>query len=1696
MIHLLKEAGIESGYTPQSAFQIPGIASLHTHLRNQISDVAMSKIEGLCALYGALASTTDVTGFCCVLTLYAKTHNQESLTSRLTEIGKSLFNDYVPQDSSARPEWLTQLKSGLHNWKLLINCPSFKKISRVLTLLVTLGCIESQSFKLGDFEVFAIKAQEKQANAVDLVDALIETVVYFAEGAYQCFTTGSLKPLLFSSSEVVEMEENYVKLLEQWEFARNGNLEKYTDVSEAKFDKDLEDMVSRLNDLYKTMPNGVEKKVIQQKWEALSKVKAEWTAVRVAGGLRAAPFAVKAYGDSGVGKSTFSDIVMSTILKTSGVPCTSDYVATLNEADKYDSNYRSYITGIKIDDYGNSKSQFWEQSPSEQIIKIVNNIREYAIMADVANKGKITIEPKALVVTTNVEQMHAGVTSNNPMSVLRRLHHHVELNVRDEFKTDNMLDSAKVVEKFGNLDQINDIWLITLKKPVAAGSSGHASQQFGTWGIVEENLSIFQYLNLLIKDVEKHVHHQKCITESFQEPSDLVSICPECKKITQTCKCGYSPQFGARIAAILAENVNKAQVRAEVLQLEAETKIEDYAVKALLKSLKRLSTSPYADWVNWVPEGWIKTDMVQAGILAAGKDFIEQEVSTYVKRFMMYLFVLTGLCYSVSGHLAVLFFAIGLFYFMVCYSGVVRCKKNLYLDEVVKRRDAMSEAFKLARDEHVKVACGAFAGLAIVYGVCQVVRALRSSMRFQGSLQPTTTEEINQRDSEVNVWKKEELKVDANPHAWSTDKEAASAISKSLFKITCGNAFSGCFMLKSNVIVMPKHLVPNKTTQALITKGEYNRYKFMLNPEFVAPVGKSDMVLCYVPNTGPKPDRVRMIPKTPTNGAIMCYMHGLLKNEEIFKTSLMWCREGTPIHNGHQAIMGSHYKLRDMDTFDGMCMSPIISCGSRYQIIGFHIGGVTGTPRGCGMEALRDEFSLALNRLAELNDVVSIGPQSAPVPSTMYGRTVITADTPRKKSPINFLTGDRNIEFVGRTAETVTPASKVISTPISDTVEQVTGVPNTWGPPKFVQPKQLDNGGVDQQKWKPWYESLKYSCNPSSGFDPAILKWAVQDYKSDLFDILEVQKEFWRNDIRPLSNIETVSGIDGKRFIDAMKGSTSMGFPLGGPKNKYMVDLEPTDEFACPRTFTAEVWAEVDNLKRMCDNDESLPVVFSSNLKDEPTSVSKDKVRVFQASPVALQILMRQYFLPVGRFLSVNPLVSECAVGVNSHGPEWHALASHMKHFGDDRIIAGDFSKYDLRMPQQLTIAANQIFIDIAAWSGNYTKRDLNMMRVISHAVCAPLVDFYGTMLRLHGSNPSGQNMTVYTNSVVNSLLHRMCFGTAYSQEKRAIVAKELGLKRELRFRDVVKLATYGDDAKGSVRRGLDDFNHIQMADFLKENDIVFTMPDKESEAVAFMKDEEADFLKRKNEYNHDLGLIVGKLEQKSLFKSLHSILKSKVVSPISVSCMNIDSALREWFFHGKEIYEFRREQMKQIADIHQLPCEGIDMSYEDRVQAFQEKYNYTPQGGSVTSGEESEPSVWDLEFNIEEQDSQISRVTAVSREDELSEAVKKVLGKPAHENIVLGHISLGEVDLVYSSDEAMLVIECKRVVGRPGKYKKQVKQQAIKYAKVMAALRPDLTIYGITYTEYGFLVVECIGEPVFPKRFAEFLDTVPIDYS
>jgi hypothetical protein len=264
-------------------------------------------------------------------------------------------------------------------------------------------------------------------------------------------------------------------------------------------------------------------------------------------------------------------------------------------------------------------------------------------------------------------------------------------------------------------------------------------------------------------------------------------------------------------------------------------------------------------------------------------------------------------------------------------------------------------------------------------------------------------------------------------------------------------------------------------------------------------------------------------------------------------------------------------------------------------------------------------------------------------------------------------------------------------------------------------------------------------------------------------------------------------------------------------------------------------------------------------------------------------------------------------------------------------VFAGDYSKYDLRMPASVILAAFKCMCNVAEECGTYTPRDITIMQGIATEIAYSCVSYNGDVIIHAGSNPSGQNLTVYINCIANSLLMRSAYFKMWPVERGAPIP----------FRKVVSVMVYGDDVSGSVREDHDWFNHISYANFLRERDMVFTMPDKESTPTPYMHDRDADFLKRHNRFNPDTGLIHGTLQESSIFKSLHSVLKSSAVTAKDQSAMNIDGALREWWQYGRDVYELRREQMTQVAKEAGIShmCQELSVSYDKRLEMFKEKY-------------------------------------------------------------------------------------------------------------------------------------------------------------
>jgi hypothetical protein len=1569
---------LKTTFTPQMGSV--AIATAFANLANikgiPVDDAVLNRIENLGALFMAAKDCNTVSGFLATIFLYMKTHYTKSVANMVAGYLSNLLDaefdqqtgEFGVQSENEKPKWLLLLKDLQGNWSLVIRNDGFKKISHVLSLCLALGLCDAASldFRIGGMKLFSIGAFVKQATAIDLIDAAFETIVYFAEGGYACFERGSIKPLIYGNMENEEFEEAYAKCLRCREYARCGNLEKYEDMSENDYEALLSKCIEKVSVLIVTCKGVVEQNILRRKLDTLRQWQATFRQTRVQGGLREAPYSIGVFGGTSVGKSTIANVLMVTTLLHNNYSASDDRIVTLNEADKFMSNFRSYTNGVLIDDIGNTKPDFVERAPTSLMIQLVNNVRMYANMAEADMKGKVSVEPKVVIGTKNVKDTCASVYSNEPASVTRRDRITITCKVKDEYSVHDMLNEDKVYAAFPNgTPIIPDFWNITVEKsfPVPNTTKGKAATV--GWEVVDwngrplENIGLPEMIRWIGQDSKKFYTSQREFVKKNNNLDKQLKICPDCNfptpdvcqcvkvehtylhKMDTRCVSGYctrceahhkeeedverkepmDDQLGERIVAAMLPKYRKWDKwwRPRIAYWTDE--IERKSVEMLLQRLDWLENSYWLTWTNWIPQEWIDKDWMKNIVWFTR----ERDLRERIRRSYLNHLLAIGLCILVSIFVSK-WFLVTLIAPLIGVSGVVRFEKKRMYDEVAQDNQAMPKVFKMYRDRHVKWITGVCVSIAALYAVAQIYKAFKVVPVPQGNIAPSCMKDVVERDSEVNPWAG--VLVSAMPCSEKSKTTTPDRLETMVQDNLCHMALTmtennavrhfecNAFFPKSNVAIVPGHMWKADDVKAKFTRHDPSKiggnFECFLYRKFSVDIPNTDLSVVWVPNGGDWKDLTDYLPlqRFASVPARLTYK----QSDGTCIGSKLLMEVGNVITFAAN-FFGAEYDLR-FETFKGLCIAPVITETKGPLIGGFHLGGRNGETRGCSGLLLKGEFDAAFANLRKVPGVV-LSKSSGTLPKQLYDVQFFENTDVHPKSPINFLPEGTNCKYYGQVVGRASYHSDVEDTIISAHVEDVCGIPQKWAGPKF-------------RTGYPWQASLQYSAKPSCGIEGSLLDLAADDYVKGLLRAMEKIPGL-RDRVTPLSEIDTVCGIDGIRFIDKMPPSTSVGYPLSGPKANFLTLLDPENHptHQCPAELDQRFWKHAYEMEELYLKGERAYPIFKACLKDEPTNKTKDKVRVFQGAPLALQLLVRKYYLPVARVLSMLPLSSECAVGVNAQGPEWDQLAKHVMRFGKDRILAGDYSKYDLRMPAQVMFVAFRIMMDIAKECG-YSDRDLTVMEGIATDICYPLMAYNGDLIQHYGSNPSGQNLTVYINSIVNALLFRCAY---YHVTKGRVNVPE--------FRDVCSLITYGDDAKSSVHESFPEFNHISVAKFLEEHDMKFTMPDKESVPTFYMKDEEADLLKRANVYCEDTGVIMGALDEDSIFKSLHAVLKSKAITREQQSMQNIDGALREWFAHGRETYEKRREQMKEIAKRADIlhGCTVIHESYDDRLRTWKEKY-------------------------------------------------------------------------------------------------------------------------------------------------------------
>jgi len=1507
----------------------------------EISDSFCSEVEGLVALFFALQGCSTATSFAATIFLYVRKYCSKSIVAQVLNYVRQTLN--LPQSGekdgceTSTPDWLRIMQDARDNWELCRNNKLFSHFSKLLGLLVSLELckISDVTFSVKNYVIFEPDLKVVHGNALDIADAAFSTVTFFVENMHEAFRTNSLRCFVTGDKVALELDEEFSRMCLWWDLVRNGNLQKIAGVADSEFDDRLEKLTTKIRH---TM-NGkapFEKKLLGDKLTRLLSIKNDYITMKISSGVRKSPFAVQLFGKSSQGKTVYGDQIVDALLTSAALPLSKEFRASYNPGDKFMSNWTTNKEVMIIDDFANEKSNFVERPPTRVIVDVCNNQPFYANMADLASKGKVFVEPSIVVVNTNVKDLDAYVYSNCPYSIQRRMHAVITVEAKPEFQLvvdgrPQGLDSRKVREFYKDLDTVplfDDIWNLTVERaiepPDLTSVATYAPIPYR--GKLLKNVGFSTVLQFLIDEFEAHRLNQDFILTTVKNRNQDVELCEAegCCHIKGYCPNHFQPHSGfdfeKEIASAIDTSIDMVTDRVKNDYFSAQRALAGVSTFALLSATKYFVDK--LDWIAFVPTRWIMDHRLQTALMALDYKQIKRKyfVSTLVNFSVLLLFLFVVFFNQIDfGNCTSFVVIMSVVACIWRQATMANCVQLRYRQELV-RRNNISPLLKEYRDRCVKHVCGASAIIGTLYLVAKIYKRW-NSMKKQGSLEPKTIAEVVERDSEESPWTQvARRQVPLNSTMLSTTPdELSNNVQKNLVygTILAGDRKlqANCLFLTSNVLVIPSHYFETDVIECTFRKANPDacggKFTCKLDLQSSVRIKDTDLCVCYAHSGGSFKDLTRWLPDVNLvdHQFSMFWRNidgSLVRANGLSKSCLT--------SNGVCDFLGGEYRSLSIDTRPGLCGAVLVSHGRGTCISGFHLGGMTGTPLGCYGVLTKPQVKMALTILKERPGVVLSG-SAEHFEKQAFGVTLLRENEGlHTKSPLRYMPNDSQIEYYGTCDNCVSSHTDARVTPISDAVTTVTGEPNVYCGPKM------------KPEWYGWQACLANMANPAKPFDYTSLAWAINDYKRDLIPIFA--SPLWCN-ASPLSYHDTICGIRGVKFMDPIKLDTSMGFPLTGVKRRYVVELDPTEEHPNLREFVPEVNMEIERCESCYKRGERAYTIAKACKKDE--ILSKEKCRIFFSNPVALTFLIRKYYLPLLRVLQMNPLVSECAVGINSHGPEWDSFYSHTTTFGVDRILGGDYGKYDQKLSSQLIFAALRVLIDLAK-ECNYSEEDISVMHAMAGDIVYSYINFNGDLIGLtEGSHISGNSLTVIINGICGSLNLRVAF--------RELVEES----DTLSFRNCVKLMTYGDDNIGSVSRLIDGFSIKTISKFLEKYGQTYTMPDKESELCDFLDLEQFEFLKRKSVYCPDKGCHVGALVDKSIFKMLHMYLRPKGcdISEEWACALNIDTALREWFNHGREVYEYRRHQMQIIARTAQIEhlCTQLDLDYDSSLVMWIRRY-------------------------------------------------------------------------------------------------------------------------------------------------------------
>lgn len=1381
---------------------------------------------------------------------------------------------------------------------LITRSDLFKHISEILDYLVALGWLKRVELTFKGVLIYSTNKIHQRVSLPDFISKCYKFTILIQSRLWKAISDCSLESF-FMAEESSKYDAEFAFLKSQKVLIDLGRGNEVTDVA---YDRRVTELIVETKNLLNECPKS-ERSYYSAKLTTLSEIQSARTLDQKES-IREKPFGVLLNGGSGVGKSSIVAPLTTYILKVNDKDYDPKSIITLNQGDKFQSEFRTHHKGVILDDLMNTNLKYESDSPATPIIMFLNNIPMSALNPNAEMKGMVMMEPDLVIGTTNVKDLKSNELSNEPLSINRRFELTITQKVRPEYckHGTKMLDADKIAHMCEEV--FPDYGLYTVEEPFYADVKDGDKTRTGKLMKIDYAVKYFEGQPLIDVDIYTLLRYIKVESGKFYEVQK--NFVKNQKKNKNMPLCSHMNPEGH------CEECDK---------LESQMSIPYY------NDIVSYFSDKEEAWCQWYSDCKRASLESQDGHLIVAflmRNVLREVILESCKPYFLVLMTIFVNSLLIDSRSAIL--ALPVIYY--AYRELTTRYEEVR-NETIERYCHVTKPsewlMNITWETKRKIIM-----VLVSLGVWKILAALirKSSAMPQTQAAPyvTLTPDAPSYHNVAEFWDVHQMEqkykfgdagMEGNARCTSHD-QIDNIVGKRLMMVTKEDGTAcDCLPIKSNIMLLPNHYVNAKTDFVKITKIGGHEYKNLpISKDVCERIPGTDFAVWCSPGVGPQKDLTGYYPgEIDYDKKISVYTlyndHG-----KLVKYPNMQATRGRVTTTSGGFFSGLNYRFPE-ETFGGLCMATLVGSAKGLPFIaGHHLAGRKDS--GAAGFVTRKQLLDAIERLEEKPGVF-VSHSSSPLKTEQFGVTFGPLKAPHPKCPSNDLPLDAKLKVHG--AHSLPGAnntqSRVVTSVISAAATSIMGIPKMHAPPDeigHVKHKILD---------------MSRKVQTATKFDTALTRKAFVDYTDTL-------KAIPASELSKLGKIDldtNLAGLDGVIGINAMNFNTSLGFPLKGPKTKYVTKSDRVvPGIDCPRDQHPMITEDIKRMEEGLLRGESINAIFKGAIKDEPTKIGKGRARVFAAAGVSFVELTRKYFLTSAALFQRNKLITECAVGTVVQSPEWTDLYNHIGKHGWKRAIAGDYQAFDGKMSPEYILLAFKSLIELAKRSGNFDKDDIMIMRGIATEIAYPTYDYFGTILQFHGSNPSGHPLTVIINSIVNSLYMRY---TYYA------IARDKGWWRVPRFNLPVSMMTYGDDNNMTVAKGFDDFNHTAIAAEFAKLDIVYTMADKSAESVPFINLEDASFLKHFAVWDEELQIYRSPVEEGSIAKMLHTHLRSDVLSMEQSSAEAIQNVALKYFEFGRDVYTKKILELEQVAEVSGIkPYLDQLPSYDERVTWYREKFD------------------------------------------------------------------------------------------------------------------------------------------------------------